>query len=85
MPGQQPISAVPDANGVYPFQLGGTQVTFDRVTAPLLYASRSQINLVTPHSLMGKSTTHVCATVNGIAANCLDMPVVPAAPGIFTS
>lgn len=81
----QPVAAQPDTNGRYPFQLGGTQVTFDSVAAPLLYAGGGQINLVTPHSLEGESTTHVCVVVNQLSTNCIDMPVEPAAPGIFSS
>jgi uncharacterized protein (TIGR03437 family) len=81
----QPVAAQPDANGRYPFQLGGTQVTFDGVAAPLLYAGSGQINLVTPHSLDDESSTHVCVFVNQLSTNCSDMPVEPAAPGICSS
>ncbi len=72
-------------NGSYPFELAGAQVTFDGVAAPLLYASPGQINLITPRALQGRTSTHICASTNGIATNCMDMPVLPAAPGIFAS
>jgi uncharacterized protein (TIGR03437 family) len=71
--------------GAYSDQLGGVQITFDGVAAPLLYASTGQVNLVTPGSLEGKSTTEVCAVVNSVSTNCLTVPVQPAAPGIFGS
>jgi trimeric autotransporter adhesin len=58
-------------------------VTFDGVAAPLLYASGTQINLVTPRALQGKTTTQVCISVNSVPLNCLDWPVQPAAPDIF--
>ena len=83
-PAQQ-VTGQPNASGVYPFQLGGTQVTFDGSAAPVLYVSSGQINVVTPHALQGKSTTHVCAIVNNTATNCIDMPVELAVPGIFGS
>jgi uncharacterized protein (TIGR03437 family) len=79
------VTGKPDANGLYPFELGGTQVTFDGIRAPLLYVSGSQVNLVTPGGLQGKSTTHVCATVGTAATNCIDVGVAPAAPDVFLS
>jgi uncharacterized protein (TIGR03437 family) len=79
----QPVIGQPDARGIYPFQLGGTQVTFDGAAAPLVYVSGSQINLVTPGALRGKTTTHVCVTVNNVLNNCLDLPVQPVTPEIF--
>jgi uncharacterized protein (TIGR03437 family) len=79
-----PIAAQPSA-GLYPLQLGGVQITFDGIAAPLLYASNGQVNLITPSALSGKSTTQVCAVVNDAVANCFEMPVQPAAPGIFSS
>ena len=81
----QAVTGKPDANGLYPFELGGTQVTFDGIRAPLLYVSSSQVNLVTPGGLQGKSTTHVCATVGSTATNCIDVGVAPAAPDVFLS
>jgi len=81
----QPVFAQPDARSIYPFQLGGTQVTFDGVAAPLVYVSANQINLVTPRALQGKTTTHVCATVSDVPTNCLDVPVQPVTPEIFLS
>jgi uncharacterized protein (TIGR03437 family) len=80
-----PVIAQPDVNGSYPFRLGGTQVSFDGVAAPLLYADSNQINLITPNSLRGRTSTHICALINGAQTNCIDMQVLPAAPGIFTS
>lgn len=38
---------------------------------------------MTPGSLQGKTTTHLCAVVNNVATNCLDLPVHPVAPDIF--
>ncbi|HLI83898.1 MAG TPA: hypothetical protein VKV17_08265 [Bryobacteraceae bacterium] len=78
-----PLSGEPDSNGLYPFQLGGAQVTFDGIAAPLLYAGGGQINLVTPGALQGKTTTHICAVVNNAATNCLNLPVQPASPDVF--
>ena len=79
------VTLTPDSNGQYPTQAGGFAITFDGTAAPLLYASSGQVNLVTPGSLAGESTTQICAVVNGAATNCINMPVAPAAPQIFTN
>jgi uncharacterized protein (TIGR03437 family) len=81
----QGVSGQPGASHIYPFQLADVQVTFDGVLAPLLYVSAGQINAVTPLELEGRKTTHVCASVNGMATNCMDVPVQEATPGIFLS
>jgi uncharacterized protein (TIGR03437 family) len=80
-----PITTVPDATGLYPSEVGGVQITFDGVAAPLLYASNSQVNLVAPAALSGKSTTQICAVLNGAVANCLNAAVAAAAPAMFSS
>lgn len=80
-----PAIGLPGADNRYPAKLAGVQVTFDDVAAPLCYASGNQINAVTPRSLAGRGTTRVCVLVDGVRTNCIDAPVRPASPGIFTS
>lgn len=79
----QGLTAAPDASGRFPFQLGGVQVTFDGVPAPILYADSAQIKLVTPGALQDRATVHICAMAGNVATNCADVPVLPAAPDIF--
>ena len=79
----QPVSGKPGPDGRYPTVLSGTQLTFDGVPAPLLYAGAAQINTVTPSALSGKETTQICAIVNGVSTNCMDAPVQPANPAVF--
>ena len=55
------------------------------MAAPLLYVSATQINLVTPRALQGKTTTQVCTTANHAPTNCLGVPVQPVTPEIFLS
>jgi trimeric autotransporter adhesin len=80
-----PTIAQPDANGLYPTQLGGIEITFDGIAAPLLYASSNQVNLITPGALAGKTSTQVCAVLNNVPLNCITATVQAAAPGIFMS
>ena len=80
-----PVSGQPGADNLYPKTLGGTQVTFDGIPAPIFYASANQFNAVTPAALLPGTPTHVCVVVNGAATNCIDAPVQSANPGIFLS
>jgi len=80
-----PVTAAPDANGLYPSSAGGFEITFDGVAVPILYASSGQVNLITPGALAGKSMTEVCAVINGATANCITALVTAAAPGFFPS
>jgi hypothetical protein len=53
------IATEPGADGLYPFQAGQVQITFDGVPAPLLYVSSGQVTLVTPGALNGKTATQI--------------------------
>jgi uncharacterized protein (TIGR03437 family) len=64
--------------------LAGVQVTFDGVPAPLLYVQSSQINAVTPWSLIGKSTTQMCVNYSG-NSSCATASVFPAVPTSFAA
>jgi uncharacterized protein (TIGR03437 family) len=74
-----------DSSGSVANQVAGVQVLFNGVAAPLIYASATQVAAVAPYDLDGQSTAAVKVTVNGQASNSLTVPVVPAAPGIFTA
>jgi uncharacterized protein (TIGR03437 family) len=68
--------------GFLPKTLGGVQVLFDAVAAPLLYVSASQVNAVAPYGVTG--STKVQVMYQGTASNILTLPVQPATPGILT-
>jgi uncharacterized protein (TIGR03437 family) len=58
-------------------------VTFDGVPAEVLFSNATQINLVIPASLSGKSA-QVVVTVDGNASAPFTLNLAPFAPGIFT-
>jgi uncharacterized protein (TIGR03437 family) len=58
---------------------------FDGIAAPLIYVSENQVNALTPRRLLGQTTTHMCVVVNRTEKNCIDAPVLLAAPGIFST
>jgi uncharacterized protein (TIGR03437 family) len=71
-----------DANGRVSSNLGGTQVFFDGIAAPLLYTSHSQVYTVVPLAVTGP-TTQLIVQHNGEASPEIATPVSVASPGLF--
>jgi endo-1,4-beta-xylanase len=82
-----PVSGQLDSSGKFPTSLGGVQVLFDGVPAPLLYASAAQVNAVVPFGVAGKPQTVVeyqyDPGTGPLVSNTMTMSVVAAAPAIF--
>src|SRR5262249_19199451 len=55
--GPQLTTLVLDTDGRVASTLGGTQVLFDGVPAPMIYTSAGQVSCVTPYAVAGKTTT----------------------------
>jgi uncharacterized protein (TIGR03437 family) len=64
--------------------LGGTSVLFDGTPAPLLYAGPDQINAIVPYAVSGNASTQVQIAREGRVVAGLTVPVLAAAPAIFT-
>jgi len=79
----QPVTAYPAANAPYPTTLGGTQVLFDGVPAPMLYVSANQINTIVPYEVKAPVTKMTVKGAAGTDGPRL-MPVADAVPAIFT-
>ncbi len=77
------VAAQPGSNGTYATTLGGTQVFFDGIAAPMLYAGANQINAVVPYGI-GSTVTKMTVQNSGANAGPLPLPVAPTVPGIFT-
>ena len=71
-----------DSNGRLPESLGGTEVYFNGVRAPLLYAGDQQVNAIVPFSVSGR-TVGVVLIVNGKVSNQAYLPTQTADPEIF--
>jgi uncharacterized protein (TIGR03437 family) len=67
----------------YGTNLGGSQVFFGKVAAPLLFTSDGEIIAVVPYELTG-GTTQLTVQYNGGTSVPLALAVAPAAPGLFT-
>jgi uncharacterized protein (TIGR03437 family) len=77
-----------DASGGVMSNLNGLQVTFDGKSAPLIYTSANQTNLIVPYEVAGRTST-VIQVVYAAAAGTLQtaawvLPVTGSVPGVFT-
>jgi uncharacterized protein (TIGR03437 family) len=79
-----PLGAQLDDTGRVTSSLGGLQVLFDGVPAPILLAGAFQSTVQVPYEVAGRATTSMQLIYRGVASNVVAMPVADTAPGIFT-
>jgi len=65
--------------------VGNTQVLFDGTAAPLLYSAAGQVAAIVPYGLDGKTGTQVQVRNGTNLSDAVALPVLPAAPSIFTA
>lgn len=70
--------------GVLANSVGGTQVIFDGVPAPLLYVQDRQINAIVPYEIANKSTVALQVIRQGGSGQPVILPVTPRNPAIFS-
>jgi len=82
------VTGTPNSNGYYPNSLGGVEVYFDGIKAPLLSVSPTQINTQIPFEVSDSNgisafvrTVHNDGSVTN--ANAVSVPIVLENPGIF--
>jgi uncharacterized protein (TIGR03437 family) len=80
----QAAIAQPAPGAPYPTTLGGTQVLFDGVPAPMWYAGPNQINAVVPYAVKAP-VTQMTVQRDGATDGPRILPVDAAVPGIFTA
>ena len=73
-----------NASGSVAATLAGTQVLFDGIASPLIFASAGQIDAVVPFGV-NSTTTQVQVQYQGKASNSVPMTVAPANIGIFSA
>jgi IPT/TIG domain len=69
--------------GVLGTNAGGTQVMFNGIAAPILYASVTQAAAIVPYEVTGGTAT-VSVSYQGQDSNTVTLAVTPSAPNIFT-
>jgi uncharacterized protein (TIGR03437 family) len=70
-------------DGKLPTSMGGTQVLFDGVPAPLIYAQDGQINLVAPYAVANRTSTSIEVCYKGQATAPVTIPVSPTSANLF--
>jgi uncharacterized protein (TIGR03437 family) len=82
--GPKPLVPLQVSSGLLSTTLGGTQVLFDGVAAPMIYSLDSQVSAIAPYGLAGKSSTQVQVSYNGSQSAAVTVPVQDSTPAIFT-
>ena len=72
-----------DNNGFLSTEIGGTQITFNNVPAPLLYESTGQVAAIVPYEVASSAQVGVQANNNGQLSPIYMFPLAASAPGIF--
>jgi uncharacterized protein (TIGR03437 family) len=80
---QQGIPGTLDSSGLVANLLGGSEVHFDGVPAPLFYAQAGQINVQAPYTIAGQAATYVEVLYQGQTVAANNLTVALAAPAIF--
>jgi uncharacterized protein (TIGR03437 family) len=63
--------------------LAGSRVLFDGIAAPVLYVSPTQINVVAPWTLAGRTSTNLQVEFGGIPSTAFALAVIAVSPAIF--
>ncbi len=81
-----PLAGLPAevVNGVLTTSLGGVEVQFDGVAAPLLYAGPNQINAIVPSHVAGQSSTTVTIVTPAGEIAGIALSVAPSVPEVFS-
>jgi uncharacterized protein (TIGR03437 family) len=72
-----------DSNGRLPVTLGGTEVTFNGVRAPLYFASAAQINAQVPYEVAGSSGADVVVRTAQGQSSALRAAITATSPDLF--
>jgi uncharacterized protein (TIGR03437 family) len=76
-------AATDPANGKLATIIGGVQVLFNGVPAPMIYASSTQVSAVVPYEMATVANPSVWINFAGQTSNAYQLSVAAAAPGLF--
>src|ERR1017187_6640603 len=65
--------------------LAGTQVLFDGIAAPMVYASAGQTSAIVPYEVATKASTQVTVAYQGATSPAQTLAVVPVQLGLFSA
>jgi uncharacterized protein (TIGR03437 family) len=72
-------------NNAFVTTVGNTQVFFDNIPAPIIYARTDQTSVMVPYGIAGRTTTNIRIVYTGVQSDSIPYNVVAAAPGIYTA
>jgi uncharacterized protein (TIGR03437 family) len=72
-------------NGYFGEQVAGTTVSFRGVSAPIYYASSTQVAAIVPYEVIGSTTVPVEVSYQGQVSAAFSMAFAASAPGLFTA
>lgn len=78
------VHAIVDASGRVATAVGGAEVRFNGVPAPLLFGNSGQFNVQVPYFVEGLSDALVEIVRDGAQRATVTVPVASTAPGLFT-
>jgi len=79
-----PASFTVAANNTLSNLLAGVQVFFDNIPGTPIYVSSTQINVIVPYEIAGRSSTSISVLYQGQQSAAIPQNVAAQAPGIFT-
>ncbi len=72
------------SNGSVSSTLGGVQVLFDTIPGTPTYVSATQINVIVPWEIAGRTSTNMVVAYNTVESAVFPLQVAAVAPGIYT-
>jgi sugar lactone lactonase YvrE len=72
-------------NSAFGTQVAGTSVTFNGVSAPMIYASGTQVSAIVPYEMAGATTAQVVVTSQSGVSAAFSVAVAPSAPSFFSN
>jgi uncharacterized protein (TIGR03437 family) len=73
------------SSGTVDTTLGGTQVYFDNIAAPVIYSSATQVSVIVPYEVARRVSTTVKVEYQGIASLSDTVRVIDSSPAIFVA
>ena len=73
-----------NSSGVLSTNVSNTQVFFDAIPAPIIYASSGQTSVMVPYGISGRTQTSVVVSYMGMQSESIPYNVVQVSPGIYT-
>jgi len=80
-----PAGAQITADGLLATGLGQTQVLFDGIPSPLLYAGAGQVSAIVPYAVAGQTNTQLMVVNGGRVSATLSLTVTNSAPALFSA